>query len=560
MTAESQPPKHLLNQSVVRFSSGDLTSHAYSNTVDTPVVGPVITILKKANSSEAALGQVVTYTLTVANKGNLDAQVTIFDTMPAGTSLIPNSVIVDGVPLPMAEPEKGIPLGELHINQRMHVAFQVIVLQPSSQLKNQAAAAYTFHTPGGRRATGSSKSNTVILPFEETKVSFKKHADKTFTFVGDTITFQFTIKNDGSSTMNKTFFRDLLPNGVAFVPGSVKIGHVAYPSANPADGISLGELTPYAVLTLQFQVTVIHTPTSGRIVNDAELTLFLGGYKQNILSNTILLEVLDPAITVVESILQPKATLGDTLTYTVLISNSSNLGVELWLSDLIPEGGSYVLGSLTVNGAPYGNPTIESSLYVGNLSARSQLTVSFQVTVNTVAISAEQTMLTSHADVLFQFRLPDDRVVSDRVQSNTVIVEIVRPIMAILLAASPPTAEPGTAIQYRIRVSNTGNLAADSVNLHDWLSPLTTLDPGTLQINGTQTNQSLSASQPLYLGVIPPQSTTEITYTSVIFLRPNTKRIPLRAAANYVFQVTDLVHTGTVLSNEAVVRIEEADE
>lgn len=87
MTAESQPPKHLINQSVVRFSSGNMTSHAYSNTVDTPVVGPVITIRKKANTSEAALGQIVTYTLTIANKGNLDAQVTLLTPCRTGLRL-----------------------------------------------------------------------------------------------------------------------------------------------------------------------------------------------------------------------------------------------------------------------------------------------------------------------------------------------------------------------------------------------------------------------------------------------------------------------------------------
>lgn len=215
MTAESQPPKHLINQSVVRFSSGNMTSHAYSNTVDTPVVGPIITIRKKANTSEAALGQIVTYTLTIANKGNLDAQVTLFDSMPDGTSLVPNSVIVDGVPMPMAKPDKGIYVGTIHVGQHIDVNFQVIVLHPSSQLKNQATATYTFHTSGGRSATGSSKSNTVIIPFEETKISFKKQADRPYTFVGDTVTFLFTIKNEGSYTVNKMLFVDRLPTELA---------------------------------------------------------------------------------------------------------------------------------------------------------------------------------------------------------------------------------------------------------------------------------------------------------------------------------------------------------
>ncbi|NHW36886.1 hypothetical protein GQF04_20275 [Paenibacillus aceris] len=194
------------------------------------------------------------------------------------------------------------------------------------------------------------------------------------------------------------------------------------------------------------------------------------------------------------------------------------------------------------------------------MPVKSQMIVTFLVTVNAVAISAEQSLLTSHAEVLYQFRLPDDRVVSDTVLSNTVSVELLRPMVAIVILASPAIAEPGEAVYYRIRVSNTGNLAASIMFLHDWISPLTTLIPDTLRINDAQMNQSLSSSQPLSLGVIPPQTTTEITYTSVILLRPNTKRIPLRASANYVYQVNGPVHTGTALSNEAVIRIEEAEE
>lgn len=560
MTAESQPSKHLINQSVVRFSSGNLTSHAYSNTVDTPVVGPDITIRKKANTPEAVLGQIVTYTLTIANKGNLDAQVTLFDTMPDGTSLVPNSVIVDGVPMPMAKPDKGIYVGTVHMGQHIEVNFQVIVLQPSSHLKNQATATYTFHTSGGRSGTGSSKSNTVIIPFEEVKISFKKRADKSYTFVGDTVTFQFTIKNEGTYTINKMRFVDRLPAGVSFVAGSVKIGHTSYPSANPAEGISLSELPPYADTTLQFKVTVTQAPSSGRIVNDAELILQLEDYKQKMTSNSISLEVYDPSITVVESVLPPKATLGDTLTYTLIISNKGNIAAEIWLSDFIPEGSSYVLGSLTVNGASSGNSPLTSSVYIQQLPPKSQMVVTFQVTVNAVAISAEQTQLTSHADVSYNFRLPDDRVVSDHVLSNTVSVELLRPNVTILILANPIIAEPGSTIHYRIQVSNTGNLAAGSMYLHDWISPLTTLNSGTLRINGTQMNQSFGSSQPLSLGVISPQDTTEITYSATIIYRPNAKRIPLRASAKYVYQVNEPVHTGTALSNEVVIRIEEAEE
>lgn len=557
MTAESQPPKHLLNQSVVRFSSGNLTSHAYSNTVDTPVVGPLITVMKKANTSEATLGQVVTYTLKVVNRGNLDAQVTLFDSMPDGTSLIPNSVIVDGIPHPLAKPDKGISLGKVHIGQCVEVTFQVVVLEPSSQLKNQAATAYTFHTPGGRAATGSSKSNTVIIPFEELKITLTKRADKAFTYLGDTVTFHFSIKNEGSYKVHKAQFFDKLPSGAVFVPGSVRIGQISYPSANPVDGIVLGELPPHTALSLQFQIKITEVPPSGRLVNHAELLLLIGDYKEKIRSNTVSLDVFDPVISAVLSVQQHKATIGDTLAYSVVISNDGNIAADLWLSDLIPEGASYVLGSLIIGGVPYGNTPLPGSLYVGLIQAKSQLTVTFRVTVNQ---SADQGQLTSQTAVLFTFKLPDDQTVSDSVLTNSVSTQLLKPVLAIVLTASPQIAEPGSLIHFQIRTSNTGNLAADNVSIQNWISPLTKLLPGTLRIGDASASLTEAESQPLLLGTIPANGWTDIVYTAVIISRPNTRRITLRSTGHYTYQVNDPVHTGSVLSNEAVIRIEMADE
>ncbi|UKS24268.1 DUF11 domain-containing protein [Paenibacillus sp. HWE-109] len=561
MTAGSEPTNHLLNQSVVRFSSGQMTSHAYSNIVDTPVVGPIIMMLKKANTTEAAIGQIITYEISISNKGNLDAQVTLLDTLPEGTSFVPNSVIVAGVPVPMSRPDVGIAIGTLQVNQTVGVIFQIIVLEvpPTMQLKNQATTTYFFQTPGGREVTGSSRSNTVNIPFGGTKIRFIKQANKSYTFVGDTVTFEFRIKNEGEQPINKTVFKDELPSNTVFVPGSVKIGYVSYPSASPMDGIPLGSISPGAEDILQFQVSILSVPSTGMISNYAVLTFMDGDYSVRTNSNTSTLDVYDPAISLVESVLQPRATLGDTLTFTMIVANQGNIAAEIRLSDFVPEGSSYEVGSMTVDGVPYDQAYISSGIYLGVLQPREEYVVTYLATVNSVGLSVNQQLLISQATALYVFRLPDEQTISNRLLSNLVSVELLRPIMDVMITASPQRAEPGSIITYRIRVSNTGNLAATNVLLYDWISQLVNLVPGSLRINSSVISL-LNVDQPLQLGVVLPDTTVELTYLAAIVHHSNTRRIPLRAAARYIFQVNAPIHSGTVLSNEVVVLLEHADE
>lgn len=101
MTDGSRLQPVVSNQSMVLYSSAEGTdSVTYSNTVNTLVVGPVLSLQKQANRLSASLGETLVYTVTARNSGNTGALVTITDVLPPGVSFIANSVLRDGVPLP----------------------------------------------------------------------------------------------------------------------------------------------------------------------------------------------------------------------------------------------------------------------------------------------------------------------------------------------------------------------------------------------------------------------------------------------------------------------------
>ncbi|MGR6009238.1 DUF7507 domain-containing protein [Bacillus cereus] len=93
------------------------------------------------------LGDTVTYTITFQNVGNINASdVIIADPTPAGTTFIPNSVTINGVASPGANPNSGVNVGTVTPGQIVTLTYQVTVteLPPDGIIKNTATVTYTF--------------------------------------------------------------------------------------------------------------------------------------------------------------------------------------------------------------------------------------------------------------------------------------------------------------------------------------------------------------------------------------------------------------------------------
>lgn len=105
-------PPQVSSQSSVSFTSGVFSGAAYSNTIVTPIYQPIITVAKTASTSNATIGDDIVYSFTINNSGNLVADLTLTDNIPAGAVLLPNSVLIDGIPRSGANPEAGIVVGD----------------------------------------------------------------------------------------------------------------------------------------------------------------------------------------------------------------------------------------------------------------------------------------------------------------------------------------------------------------------------------------------------------------------------------------------------------------
>ncbi|UHA73525.1 DUF11 domain-containing protein [Paenibacillus sp. 481] len=102
---------------------------------------PNVSILKEVDKTDAKVGDILTYTFTVANDSPVEVTNSKFkDFLSDEVKFVPNSVTIDGEAKPGEDPTKTITLDRVTIEGPVVITFQVEVVKPhpSGVIKNKA--------------------------------------------------------------------------------------------------------------------------------------------------------------------------------------------------------------------------------------------------------------------------------------------------------------------------------------------------------------------------------------------------------------------------------------
>lgn len=245
-----------------------VTGSGNSNTVTTLVSHSEVTPVKSVDKAYAKSGDILTYTMTLANTGNVTANnVVLVDAIPLGTSLIPNSVTgATGTP-PTLTLTSPIQPGGSSI-----VSFKVKVdgIPPVNPIPNTAVLYYDYtvdpSNPNGK--TETRRSNTVTTQISIATLTTVKSVDKHTAYIGDIITYKLAVKNTGNVPANNVVLTDILPAGVSFVPGTLLVS-VPYSGALSSGIQFTSPVAPGQTVTLSFQVKVTDIPNPNPVINQA---------------------------------------------------------------------------------------------------------------------------------------------------------------------------------------------------------------------------------------------------------------------------------------------------
>ncbi|PWW04829.1 putative repeat protein (TIGR01451 family) [Paenibacillus cellulosilyticus] len=515
VTVTSLPaPAQLSNQASVTFTSGAFSGVTFSNTTTTSVYQPILSAVKTGSTTNATVGDTVTYTVVVTNAGNYGADVTLTDTIPAGTAFVANSVIVNSQPVPGVDPSTGIPLGNVTTSSTVSFSVVIVSLPVGQQLSNQASATYSYTLPDGRTLGGSLNSNTLVIPVSAPNVGVVKTSNVPTAVVGDTISYNIAVTNSGIEPINNVVIVDAIPTGSTFVTNSVTVDGAPRPGAAPNAGVAINTITPGQTVNVAFNLTASSLPTPATYSNQASVSFTSGAFSGTAASNTVVVSVYQPILSIVKTGSSTNATVGDTITYELHVTNTGNLPANMTITDPIPQGGAFIPNSVLVNGVPQpgANPAAGFSIGTVNPGQTVVVSVSYEIVIQTLPPSQH---LVNQATGSYTYTAPDSRVLTGSVASNTVSIPVSSPDVSVVKSTNAVDAVVGDTITYTILVTNNGISPVNSVVLIDPVPTGTVFVSNSVTVNGTPSPGS-NPNTGIIVGTIAAGATSTVTFQVLV--------------------------------------------
>ncbi|OFU26590.1 hypothetical protein HMPREF3075_17370 [Clostridium sp. HMSC19B11] len=281
--------------------------------------------------------------------------------------------------------------------------------------------------------------------------------------VGDIITYTVTLDNTCDSPLTNVFFRDLIPNGLEFIPGTVTVDGVSVPGVDPNTGFPLPDIGGGTGVEVTFDVVVESipnpNPTNNIATIDYSYTPVEGGIPNDfsVDSNSVPVEVISADVEVTKlsepTIVNP----GEELIYTIKVVNNGPFPSEnVVLTDDVPA--SIINPEYSLDGGVTFQPWT-GSLNIGTLEVGETRVIIIRGIVNpsTVGIITNTAVVSS-------------TTADPNLNNNTSTIETEVNLLADILVmktAEPNSAVPGTLLRYTIQVENLGPANAENVILND---------------------------------------------------------------------------------------------
>lgn len=478
---------------------------------------------KRADKPSAKVGDKIVYTVMLGNaKGAVYETENAFmtDVIPAELDFEDGSVQVDGMSAVYSFDSETrtltVPLGSIAPAKEKTVTFAAIVNESAYGKMVYNTAIMT----GDNIPDTEGTDDGVSVGDGKARPSIEKSADKSSAKVGDKITYTLTLSNSETATVpvENAAVTDVIPAGLTFEYGSVMLdgsgtSDFTYDENTRLLTVNVGSIEPDTSRTVSFVATVNEDAYNTTIQNLATLTS----------DNTEPVQDKDDGVVVADgmtdlsinkSVDKSSARVGDTLTYTVEVSNGVGAEVNIRdavMQDTIPDGLTF-RGNVTVDGYSaayqYDNENRTLSVPLDAIAPGQTKTISFDVLVNSDAYG----MMIENTAVASGSNAPD----TEDTDNGVTIEDGKADGHAGAKSADKTVASVGDTITYTITLQNSSLATADwtDATVTDVLPDGVTF-AGNVQKDGRATMEYSydSSSRTLTLTPYAISPDTQVVYT-----------------------------------------------
>ncbi|MGH1468385.1 MAG: isopeptide-forming domain-containing fimbrial protein, partial [Bdellovibrionales bacterium] len=425
------------------------------------ITGLDLGVSKSVDINDPIEGQDITYTVTVTNNSTQTAtNLVITDVVPSGVTYVAAS-IAGGTSSDDTNPDTtGLTwtiasiAGGANAVLTFHATVDAGAFTNFPTIVNTAnltSLNETEEVPGNN-------SGAVTINIKSFDIAVSKSVDNATPEEGEEVTYTITVENTTVGVAGTNIvITDIVPAGVTYVPASIT-GGTTNDATNPGTtGLTwnIASLAAGATTSLSFSATVDAGAkgTYGSVLNTATLTSLdqVDSINGND-SGTALITIVGLDLSVAKSVNVSDPVEGDTITYSITVTNtSSQTATAVNVRDIVPNGVTYVAASIA--GGDTTNDTSPAGTgltwVVNSIAGGANAVLTFQATVDGGAVALNP--ITNSAELVSIAETEDNPA------NNTGTVDINAKSFDLSIVKSVDNANPeeGEEITYTLTVTNT---------------------------------------------------------------------------------------------------------
>lgn len=374
--------------------------------------------------------------------------------------------------------------------------------------------------------------------------TFIKSVDKAFADLGDVLTYTVTIDNPNDYPITNVAFNDPQPAGTSFVD-IVSVG-ASYTGTNPATGLTILSIGANSSIDIVWRVKVTSALPMFDSINNVGNVNVPGGTSGSTNVATTLIKHADLISqgNFVKSTDPANVNIGDIITYTLTVKNTGNAAANnVVITDPVPNGTSYVNGSVTSTATFIGDPTTTIKL-TAPIAGGQSVTITFKVKVGNTIPSTNP--IPNQAEINYSYTVDpaDPNGVKVDGFSNTTNTLVSNATLVVKKVADKKISYVGDKVTYNISITNTGNVPANDIIINDPIPNGSIYVPGSLTVNVPYSGSPATAIT--LTAPVAPGEIISISFQIQIVTIPNPNPINNIATVNYAYTVNPLDPNGVI--------------